>query len=444
MNGDPVWSRFVLRLNREHPFFACVAMFATFAVDDSVEKARTAGKDIRVSSDFLATLDEKQRFSYLLHQVLHLSLQHARRGLGRRPDVWNVAADIVVNEIIRESTRWEPAPTTARDDEFGDACVEQVYATLLKRLHAKTCSGAISDPDTGETSETNASESGVSDTGRGDSTDPNPACQSAPSVADEPNEPNEPGKPNEPGEPNEPSRSSIEIRYGAHHDLHTSSTDSLSARDIEQYWKRALLQARTALDARDAGQLPAGFRREYEEATGSRVDWRQALWRHVTARRSDYSEFDLRHIHRGLYVEQLQVESLKLAVAVDTSGSISARELGLFLVELRAILRLTENVGIDLYYCDAKADGPHPFDGHRHSRYHPRGGGGTSFVPFFERLHEIGLADAPDAAIYFTDGHGKFPPSPPAVPVLWVLVEDGVPARAIPFGRAVTLADVAT
>ena len=62
------------------------------------------------------------------------------------------------------------------------------------------------------------------------------------------------------------------------------------------------------------------------------------------------------------------------------------------------------------------------------------GGGDTDFHPLFTLLE--GRADFA-AVVYFTDGVGPWPHSPPALPVLWVLT--GELAFDCPWGMVVRL-----
>lgn len=57
------------------------------------------------------------------------------------------------------------------------------------------------------------------------------------------------------------------------------------------------------------------------------------------------------------------------------------------------------------------------------------GGGGTSFVPVFDRIESDGLS--PAVVVYFTDLEGRFPSADPGYPVLWVTDND---SRRAPFG----------
>jgi len=108
---DTLWSKFILQLNKENPFFACLALFTVLVPDDKIEYGVTDTKELRINPDFLLSESEEKAFSYLLHQVLHLALQHNFRSGGRKLEYWNIAADIVVNEIIAiiASNRFMPS-----------------------------------------------------------------------------------------------------------------------------------------------------------------------------------------------------------------------------------------------------------------------------------------------------------------------------------------------
>ena len=149
----------------------------------------------------------------------------------------------------------------------------------------------------------------------------------------------------------------------------------------------------------------------------------------------EFAGFDRRFIGRGMYLEELAGETVRVRVAVDTSGSISSAELGVFLSEVREILSLYPGLEGELYFADSALYGPYEFseEGMRRSR----GGGGTSFVPFFRRMELEG--DGNGVLIYLTDGHGTFPREAPAQEVLWVVSAGGLESGEFPFGTVARL-----
>jgi predicted metal-dependent peptidase len=208
--------------------------------------------------------------------------------------------------------------------------------------------------------------------------------------------------------------------------------------ELEAHWRRALSQAETIARGAGRGSLPAGLERLVREATAPRVDWRTQLWQFLARTPTDFGAFDRRFVHRGLYLEALEGESLRALIAVDTSGSVDAALLGTFLAEVRGVLGAYPHVKAELYYADAELYGPHDLD-RRAPLPAPQGGGGTSFEPFFERVDRDGSGET--VLVYLTDGYGSFPSAKPSSPVLWVVPPGGAGDEDFPFGLVVRLLD---
>ena len=146
-----------------------------------------------------------------------------------------------------------------------------------------------------------------------------------------------------------------------------------------------------------------------------------------------------------MYLETLQGESVKVYVAVDTSGSIGDRLLKIFLSEVNGILNSYPHLECELYYADADVYGAYELNPDSEIPS-PKGGGGTSFVPFFERIGDCeasrrhrwdGMTTA--VCVYLTDGYGTFPDTVPQLPVLWVVTPGGLDLSQFPFGETVRL-----
>jgi predicted metal-dependent peptidase len=126
-----------------------------------------------------------------------------------------------------------------------------------------------------------------------------------------------------------------------------------------------------------------------------------------------------------------------VAVGVDTSGSITPKEISAYMAEVGAILADVRPQGVVLFECDAAVQ--------RVSEANTldelevimargvSGGGGTAFTPVFDEINKRGLK--PEALIYCTDMYGSFPDTPPNYPVIWAATTD---VRA-PFGDVVRL-----
>jgi predicted metal-dependent peptidase len=140
--------------------------------------------------------------------------------------------------------------------------------------------------------------------------------------------------------------------------------------------------------------------------------------------------------------EQL-AKSMGVSAGMDVSNSldgmpVSDQEIAQFLAEVQSILGAYPHIDCKLYYADADLHGPYKLD-----RFDeippPKGGGGTSFKPFFRAVDEMASSQEDDLCIYLTDGFGDFPDTAPDYPVMWVLVPGGANDAAFPFGDILRL-----
>ncbi|MDY6785988.1 MAG: VWA-like domain-containing protein [Cyanobacteriota bacterium] len=381
MTNDIDLERFIsaslLRLRVKSPFFATLALFSRFHPTTLIPTAATDGKDIFYNPDFLAELPPAQIDGVLLHEVLHAALLHVIRRGARQPQLWNIAADIVVNGAIAELGHFTLPPSAIRDSELEDKSVEEIYELLIQNppKNGNCILDLLSEPP-----------SGTGEKGQGE-----------------------------------------------------ESLKTTRKAELEAYWKAAIQQAITIARASEQqGSIPARLRRELGTLTEPQLDWRSYLWRYLVRTPNDFSGFDRRFIGRGLYLETLEGESVRVFVAIDTSGSISDRQMRTFLGETCGILRAYPHLEGTLFYADAKAYGPYPLESDS-TIPTPVGGGGTSFVPFFERVAEMWDGQDNAVCVYLTDGYGTFPPETPELPVLWVVTAGGLDLKKFPFGETVRL-----
>lgn len=388
IDREKLWSRFVLRLKNHHPFFAAIALFTRCHFDDSLDIAQTKHKSIHISEKFLSALPEPQQFSYLLHQVLHLALGHPFRVEQRDITLWNMSADIVVNNIIAENTELPPAPKTAWDRRFAGQSVERVYASLYSAANQVTLQQR---------------------------------CQSNNSAA----------KLNE-------SIEEMQRKYDCVGDFNDQSDSHGKA--AKEYWRGAMVKAKQLRDSNHWGKESNTLTREVNFSTGDHLNWRDLLWKFASPAANNFKEFDQRFIHRKLYLETLESEQLKVEVVIDTSGSISDDVLSKFISELLAIHQCHPDVLMSFYYLDVKLNGPYAVPQSRNNFPAPLGLGGTDFRPYFEQLsRNSNLLEQPQAIILFTDGFGDFPSAAPTPETLWALTEDGAEDSDIPFGTLVRI-----
>ena len=105
-----------------------------------------------------------------------------------------------------------------------------------------------------------------------------------------------------------------------------------------------------------AGKLPAGVTRSLEAAQLARVDWRELLrraWSETIPTDYSWARPNRRHVWNGLYLAGIVCEGVgEICIAVDFSGSINARQLGLFEAEVRSILAGQQPRFVHVLYFD--------------------------------------------------------------------------------------------
>ena len=204
------------------------------------------------------------------------------------------------------------------------------------------------------------------------------------------------------------------------------------------YWKTVFSRARMLVGKEQYGNIPGSLRMQVDEILEPKLDWRTLLWRFLARSPVDFEGYDRRFIGSGLYLEDLQGDSLKARVCIDTSGSIDQETLAQFLAELKGIIAAYPQIDLKLYYADTKLYGPHTLE--EEQVFQPQGGGGTDFRPFFKAMERHDHDDA--LLIYFTDGYGMQPGKAPSSEILWIVTEKGALNERFSFGQIARLESV--
>jgi predicted metal-dependent peptidase len=206
-------------------------------------------------------------------------------------------------------------------------------------------------------------------------------------------------------------------------------------------WQTEVASAMAA--AKAMGKLPAGIARIFSEILDPVVDWQEQI-RTLFARKVgggayDFRKPDRRMITRDIYAPgRTGFAAGTVVVGVDTSGSIGQAELDMFMAEMSGILEDVRPEQIVIIWCDAevnRVDYAEDTDDLNTIRCKGAvGGGGTSFIPVFDRIDEEGIT--PEALVYLTDGLGSFPTVAPNYPVIW---GDIYGQAKFPFGDVVPI-----
>ena len=200
-------------------------------------------------------------------------------------------------------------------------------------------------------------------------------------------------------------------------------------------WQIAVEQAENV--AKLAGKLPAGVTRSLEAAQAAEVDWRELLrraWSETIPADYSWTRPNRRHVWNGLYLPGVVCEGVgEIVIAVDCSGSINARQLGLFEAEVRSILAGQQPRLVHVLYFDTEVQKVETYQAGQPVKLAPVGGGGTDFRPCFRWLEERGIT--PQTLVFLTDLWGTMPSDVPPYPVLWA----STGKREAPFGQVIPM-----
>lgn len=371
----------LMRIRGDHPFFGTLALFAEFRVSEDIETAATDGKALWFNPGFVDKQDTAQLCGLVAHELLHAALQHVPRRRERDAKLWNIAADIVVNGMIRQDTSYQLPKGAVEMPKLAHLSVEEIYEQLA-------------------TGKTKVPSIGLLDL--------------MPELASGSGEGHE--------------------RSGSQLNSDESCLGQARAEQLQRHWRAAMQQAGAVARRINRGFGRAGLDgvRDYESANQPSLSWREILWQFMVSTPYDFGGFDRRFIHRKLYLEDVVGESVEVAICIDTSGSIQNKELSAFMGEIQGILDAYPQIRGTLFFADADLYGPHEFSQYT-AMPKAKGGGGTAFEPFFEwvKQHE---KNGQSLCIYFTDGYGSFPRQVPDSPVLWVVMTGGLETTGFPFG----------
>jgi predicted metal-dependent peptidase len=368
----------LLRIRGDHPFFGTLALFADLRMTDQIPTAATDGKRIWFNPKFIDKLEMPALCGLVAHELLHAALRHGSRRRERDALLWNIAADVVVNGMIRADTGYSLPEGGVEMPKLAHLSVEEVYEQLATGRHRLP---KLTLLDLGAE---------LPDSGMG------------------------PGS--------------------------EGILDEHSQQELERLWNSALQQADavTRRIKRGFGSSGLGSMREFGQARQAPQNWRDLLWQFMVSTPFDFGGFDRRFIHRKLYLEETVGESVEVAICIDTSASIGKDELGQFMAEIQSILDAYPQIKGTLFYADADLYGPHAF-GADAAMPEVKGGGGTSFKPFFQWVERENAHGNLPVCIYFTDGYGDFPSSAPDSPVLWLVLPGGLESSRYPFGEVVRM-----
>lgn len=214
-------------------------------------------------------------------------------------------------------------------------------------------------------------------------------------------------------------------------------------KELEREIDQAIRQGQIA-HAKLNGKGAGGMNRELSDLLEPTVDWREVLREFVKSvcNNKDVSSWrrvNRRFIGQNIYLPTLIGEKVgRVAIGIDTSGSIGGPELNQFLSEVQAIAKDVNPAAVDLIYWDSEVAAHEEYVDAQVSNIvsstKPKGGGGTDPTAMMHYLKERNIK--PEVIVMLTDGYiGDWGDEWDA-PILWA-ISNGSSDVLAPVGKTI-------
>ena len=375
------------RLILDRPFLGALVLRLPMQATDAPWCPTTAtdARKIYFNPKYFDSLSLSQIEFALAHEALHCALAHFARRQHRDKRRWDIACDLAVNPLLIDDGL-TPPPDVLYLPDYSGLSAEEIYPLLEDNPEEEPHDRHLYDAEP-------------------------------------------PGRDQSQHRPQDPSHPAGDTASPP------QALNPAERAQLEQQWRERLAGA--AQQAAQAGRLSATLTRLVDHLIAPALPWRNLLARYMSMRSRDDFDYARPGRREGeAILPALRSGIINVAVAVDTSGSISSTEMSEFVNEVDA-LKGQVKARVSLVCCDSELspDSPQVFE-----PWEPlaapaslAGGGGTDFSPVFQWADGMDLA--PDLLIYFTDAKGRFPDSVPAFPVIWLVKG----RELVPFGERIQL-----
>ena len=388
-------SKIATRLLLKEPFYGHFLLGMPKAMDTSIETACVSLHNnqiikLSVNPEYWKKLEPEKQFGLIKHEILHVALKHLFM-LKDFPNksIFNIAADLVVNQYIVPSQLPEGALTLDRFDYTvpmyniqlePEKSTKYYYNKLVKILQKPPLMTAI------ECEKKNVPVTGLDEL-------------MAPSNANQKKH------------------------------QQWKAVESLSKAEIKVMEYQLFNHVKNVVEKINRtgigyGLLPSkfveylkGFLKSYEP----QVNWKRVLKQFATSSTSSFIKNTLRRPSKryGTTPGTKVKRRSRILVALDTSGSVPTSDIEIFFAELHHIWK--QGADVVIAECDAAIRSVYKYQG-----TFPKGisgRGGTSFHPIIELANND---IHPDGIIYFTDGFALPPTKKSRCPMLWIITSKGI------------------
>jgi predicted metal-dependent peptidase len=218
-----------------------------------------------------------------------------------------------------------------------------------------------------------------------------------------------------------------------------------SSNQLRDEWKGRVIQAAQVANASGVGGIPADMERLLDKMSRVAINWQAAMVEFVKSAqsaRNDYTRSGRRWGGYPVIMPRKRADDVGTVIFVrDTSGSVNTDQVAEYSAMIDDCITEMNCAGI-VIDCDAAIQAEYEIQPGEQSPDTAKGGGGTRFLPVFERAEELaGEGQEIAGIVYLTDlcnNDHPWPPSPlPDIPTLWLTPN----TRQAPFGQTIQVED---
>ena len=360
MDAQMKVSRAITKLVISHPFFGSMALSLDVHQDDNIGTMCTDGKSIKWSAEFVNEISQDETTGTMAHEACHVTFKHMLRRGERDPELWNIATDFAINDILLEAGFTLPKGGLY-DPQYKGLSAETIYDRL---------------PDDAKEQFSDAASIGMI----ADASDDN-------------------GNPMSPAE-----KSQMEADINAKVMMAASAAKSVGklpaqVEELVNVMRRTEVDLDTVVARFVGGDQPDNY----------------------TYRKPNKRGFEMYDMYNPS-VDAITVGDT--IIAIDESGSVSTRELQYFLGVINSVIEDKQPRSITVICHDGKVQNVTRYEqGEEITEIECHGRGGTCVTPVFKYIEENQLPCdqvvwLTDLQIW------DFPESTPDFPVLWVSTWD--------------------
>jgi len=377
-------SRAKISLQKSQPFWAYLSLYLK---PIETKQVPTMAVDINgnllYNSEFVNGLNDEEMLGLIAHELGHIIFMTFSRGEKLNHQVFNIASDISINQILKDNNFVLPNGVLWSDYDnniqvYGKVVKDvpskqseeiyyEIYDDLKDKLKKQLKSGKFKVGEDGI-------EIDIEDLGYEVEGSTNDGSGKAKSI-----------------------------------DSHIKSNKKMSKEETEaklKEWTNRVVEAGTI--SRMAGNEPKGLERIIGQLHSSKIGWKQLLQRYIQSyipSNYTYQSPSKKSISSGYFMPNVEKERVEIYCCVDLSGSIGEKEMVEFLSEIVGIAKAyREKIKFHLWAHETSVNDKYIIENgsvDKILKLKMHGGGGTSHTDCFEQLRKERDCKC---CIFFTDG----------------------------------------